>query len=90
MWEFVDQAWHYFEKVLSPLGMILLAMVVWQEIKAYLTRKRVGVVLDAKDAYSEKLTGKTLAMAVTVSNLTGLLEELVTWQRQRRGDGVSQ
>jgi len=80
MWEFADQIWHYFEKVLTPLGVILLAMVIWGEVKAYLTRKRVAIILDAKDAYIEKLTGKTLGMAVGYEKLTGLLEKLVRRQ----------
>lgn len=80
MWEFVDQIWHYFEKVLTPLGVILLAMVIWGEVKSYLTRKRMGVVLDAKDSYNEKLTEKTLGMAAGYEKLTGLLEKIVRKQ----------
>ncbi len=87
MWELADQVWIYFESVLTPLGVILLAMVIWGEVKAYLTRKRVGAILDAKDKYNEKLTNKTLAMAGTVSNLTGVLEEIV--RRLRKQNEVS-
>lgn len=80
MWEFVDQIWHYFEKVLTPLGVILLAMVIWGEVKSHLTRKRMGIVLDAKDLYNEKLTEKTLGMAVGYEKLTGLLEKILRGQ----------
>lgn len=81
MWELVDQAWHYFEKVLSPLGMILLAMVVWGEVKAFLTRKRVGVILDAKDKYTKDLTGKLITAVEGYVRLTGIMERIA-----ERGD----
>ena len=80
MWEFADQIWNYFSKVLTPLGVILLAMVIWGEVKAYLTRKRVAIILDAKDVYSAKLTEKTLNMAVGYEKLTGLNEKIVRRQ----------
>jgi len=69
--------WNYFKVVLTPLGLILLALVIWGEVKAYLTRKRVAVILDAKDERNEMLTEKTLDAVAGYSRLTNLLEKLM-------------
>lgn len=73
----LNNAWNYFSKVLSPLALIMLALVVWGEVKAYLTRKRVGAILDAKDAYISTLTERTLSAVAGYEKLTGLLEQIV-------------
>lgn len=77
IWDCVSIGWNYFAKVLSPLGMILLIMVIWAEVKAYLTRKRVGLILDKKDEYIQILTEKSLTAVEGYVKLTGLLERIV-------------
>ena len=69
---------------LSTTGMLIFALLLWTKFEQWTQRKRMGVVLDAKDAYNEKLTDKTLAMSGTVSDLTGVLEEIV--RRLRKQD----
>lgn len=75
-------------KILSPIiadlstsGMIIFALLLWTKYEQFGQRRRMGVVLDAKDAYNEKLTNRTLDMAGTIKELTGILEEIVRRQR---------
>ncbi len=75
--DFLNVAWNYFAGVLSPLGMILLALVVWGEIKAYLTRKRVAVILDAKDLYASQQNERVFTAVEGYVKLTGLLEKVL-------------
>lgn len=75
--EFIVKIWDYFACVFPPVGMLLLALLIWSEVRAWLTRKRVAVILDAKDVTIKDLTNKTLDAVAGYSKLTNLLEKIV-------------
>lgn len=62
---------------LNALGMFCFALFVLGEIKAYLTRKRMAKVLDAKDAYSAGVVDRTFTFASTMEKLMSMLETIV-------------
>jgi len=66
---------------LSTTGMLIFALLLWTKYEQYTQRKRMGVVLDAKDAYNKEVVSQALAMAKTTTKLTDLLEEIVRRQR---------
>jgi len=82
MWELiVVKGFNTIAAELNALGMVIFALFLWTKFEQYTQRKRMGVVLDAKDAYNKEVVGQTLAMAKTTTKLTDLLEEIVRRQR---------
>ena len=69
--------WADFSKVLPPIALVFFLLMIWCEIRSYLTRKRVACILDAKDVTIKDLTDKTLNAVSGYSRLTGLLEKLL-------------